>query len=83
MMQFCENLFTSVCERISQSQIGPVANQEKIMKILDFLSFVALNLKTDDSLQERLTRSFLGMDASSNNNTQLTLTLMKRGILSP
>lgn len=59
------------------------------MKILDFLAFIAVNLKTQQQqvgqefdLQERLTKSFLGMDASANNNTQLTLTLMRRGILS-
>ena len=85
LMQFCENLFQSVCERLSQQPLQ-VTNQEKIVKILDFLSFVSLTHKSqgpqDIDLQERLTKNFLGMDASSNNNTQLTLTLMRRGILS-
>jgi hypothetical protein len=91
LTQFCDNLFISVCERLSQQPLQITNQEQRILKILDFLSFVTLNLKAVQSnqegggsggdLQERLTHNFLAMDGSSNNNTQLTLTLMRRGIL--
>lgn len=87
LIQFCENVFYSLCERLSIVQPGQQQQQqsalEKNAKLLDFLSFAAGNIKiANEDMQMRLTQKFLGMDQSFSNNTQLTLNLMKREILS-
>ncbi len=68
-----------MCERLAAAQ----GQQDRLQKQLDFLSFVVANLKANEDLQMRLTSKFLGLDQSFIHNTQLTLILMRRGIISP
>ena len=87
LKQFSENLFFSVCERLAAQSQSQMMQQlhEKTVKILDFLQYIALNLRLpgNEDIQMRFTQKFLSFDGSINNNTYVTLTLMKRGLLSP
>jgi hypothetical protein len=58
--------------------------QEKIIKILDFLQFITAyhRFPGGEDMQMRFTQKFLSFDGSINNNAYVTLTMMKRGLLS-
>lgn len=76
LIAFCRKWLKSLCERFVQTN-----DSESVNGVADALNFIACNFKGED-LQKLLTKVFLEMNESYPNNLDLTVLLMKRGIIS-